>query len=242
MNGHKIKRRFLLILIVSLISFNGFSQEDTTKDKMEYPDHRLTPSEAPTEEIFYKGSLQMGGGIAYAVTNKALRVTLGGVYFAHVSGNFIFAQHLYGGLELESAQFGNTGYGVPNNTLMFIYNAGVKFGYYTYMQNDFLFCYSLSGGPSEIVYYNAPNPAPKGGFRERSFFLTPNMLASYRVNNELRIGLELTYSFMGYKFDPKLTGLDQLLNDYNPAWANNPISYFEWGFGLYWAFDEGKRK
>lgn len=209
---------------------------------MQYPDHSIQPAAPASEEIFYKGSVDLGGGIVYAITNKALRVSLGGVYFGHASGDYVFAQHLYGGLELESAQFGNTGYGVNYNTLMFLYNVGVKFGYYTFMQKDFLFCYSISGGPTQIAFYDAPNPAPKGGFKEYSFFLTPNMLASYRVNNELRIGLELSYSLMGYHFDPALTGLDQYINNYNPAWANFLTMYFEWGFGLYYAFDEGKRK
>jgi hypothetical protein len=238
MNEHKITKRFLLILIVSLISFNGIAQDDTTKDKMEYPDHTLHPAAPPPEEIFYRGSLQLGGGLVYAITNTALRRTLGGVYFAHASGDYVIAQHIYGGLELENAQFGNTEYGANINTLMFFYNVGVKIGYYTFMKNDFLFCYSLSGGPSEIVFFNAPNPAPKGGFREKSFFLTPNLLAAYRVNNELRIGLEITYAFLGYRYDPTLTGVQQYLDPYDPKWANFPVTYFEWGFGLYYAFKE----
>jgi len=111
------------------------------------------------------------------------------------------------------------------------------------MQNDFLFCYSLSAGPSLIQYSNAYTAAPKGGFRQTSFFVTPNILAGYRVNNELRIGLELTYEFLDYRFDPALTGLDQKEPvGYSTSWASAPTMYIEWGFALYWAFDEGKRK
>ncbi len=222
-----------------LISFHCFSQQDTG---MRYPDHTLTPAAPATEEIFYKGSVQIGGGVVYALTNKALRQSLGGDYAGHVSGNFVVAQHIFVGGEAEWAQFGNTEIGASVNTIMIVYNAGIKVGYYTYMQNDFLFCYSLSAGPSLIHYNNAYTPAPKGGFNEKSFFLTPNVLAGYRVNNELRIGLEVTYEFLGYKFDPALTGLDQKIFGYNTSWANAPTMYIEWGFGLYWAFDEGKRK
>jgi len=68
------------------------------------------------------------------------------------------------------------------------------------------------------------------------------MLASYRVNNELRIGLELSYIFMSYKFDPAYTGINQYIV-YDPAKDANAITtYFEWGFGVYWAFAEGKNK
>ena len=239
MKGIKINKVFFPVLIGILISFHCFSQQDTG---MRYPDHSLTPAPPATEETFYKGSLQAGGGVVYALSNKALRSSLGGDYEGHFSGNFVIAQHLYAGVETEWTQFGNTEYGANINTIMILYNAGVKVGYYTYMQNDFLFCYSLSAGPSLIQYSNAYTPAPKGGFRETSFFLTPNFLASYRVNNELRIGLEITYTFLSYQFNPVLTGLDQKINGYDPSWASGPTMYIEWGFGLYWAFDEGKRK
>jgi len=239
----KIKKIAFLILIGILLSFHGFSQVDSSKNKMEYPDHTLVAAPPATEEIFYKGSLQAGGGIVYVLSNKALRMTLGGDYEGHFSGNYVLAPHIYGGLELENAQFGNTEYGANINTIMIIYNAGIKMGYYTYMQNDFLFCYSISGGPSLITFSKAPKPAPKGGFKTTSFFITPNFLASYRVNNELRIGLDFTYGFMGYRFDPAWIGLDQMEPpDYNTSWAKANVMYFEWGFGIYWAFAEGKRK
>jgi len=178
----------------------------------------------------------------YVLFNKALRKSLGGDYEGHFSGNFVVAPHIYTGLEIEASQFGNTSFVAMASTLMFVFNAGAKIGYYTFMQKDFLFCYSLSAGPSLIRYSHAILPAPNGGFQVTSFFIAPNVLLSYRVNNELRIGIDVTYSFLGYHFDPTLTGLDQELNGYTPAWSHDPVMYVEWGFGLYWAFDEGKRK
>jgi hypothetical protein len=152
----------------------------------------------------------------------------------------VLIPHLFAGLELENTQLGSPSVIAAYNTSMFIYNAGLKVGYYTYMQNDFLFCYSISLGPSLIQYTDAPSPAPKGGFKQESFFATPNILAAYRVNNELRIGLELSYSFMGYRFDPAYTGISQFIV-YSPSNINAITSYVEWGFGVYYAFAEPKK-
>ncbi len=237
----KIKKHFLFLFIAGLFSVHCFAQDDKGDEK-QYPQHDLTAAPPATEEIFYRGSIQIGGGIMYAITNKALRSSLGGEYSGHCSGNFVIAPHIYTGLELEWAQFGNTSFVANASTIMSVFNAGVKIGYYTFMQKDFLFCYSLSGGPSLVKYSHAILPSPKGGFQVTSFFVAPNMFIGYRVNNELRIGLDLTFNFMGYHFDPTLTGLDQTLPGYTDAWSHDPTMYFQWGFGLYWAFAEGKRK
>jgi hypothetical protein len=238
MSIFKIKKHLLLLCIGTLVSLHCFSQDDTKDDGKQYPQHDLTPAPAPFEEVLYKGSIQGGGGIVYPVTNKALRLTLNGVYNLHLCANYVFAQHILGGIELENTEFGSTADVVPYSTTMGVYNVGLKIGYYTFMQNDFLFCYSLSGGPSLIKYTNAPNPAPKGGFRATSFFITPSLLAAYRVNDQLRIGLELTYGFIGYRFDPNYTGLEQFIG---PVESSTITTYFEWGFGLYWAFSEVKK-
>ncbi|HTB31625.1 MAG TPA: hypothetical protein VK808_06345 [Bacteroidia bacterium] len=242
MSSIKIKKKFLLILIGVLVSFHCFSQLDTDANKMEYPDHSLIAAPPPPEEIFYKGSLQAGGGIAFPVFNKALRESLNGVYNLHLSGNYVVAQHIYLGLELEDTQLGNTASNASFSTEMFIYNVGLKFGYYTYMQNDFLICYSLSAGPSESLYSNVPAPSPKGGFKQMSYFMTPNMLIAYRVNNELRIGLDVSIIFMTLRFNTDYLGISQLLPDYSPSDAEGITVCAQIGFGLYWAFDEGKRK
>jgi hypothetical protein len=123
---------------------------------------------------------------------------------------------------------------------MYIYGIGVKGGYYTYMQKDVLFCYSVSMGPALIKYYYTPDSPPKGGFVQKTFFITPNILAALRVNDELRIGLEISYVVMAYHFDPAYTGINQYVV-YNPAKDINALtSCAEFGFGVYWAFDEPK--
>ncbi len=233
----KFRTHFLLLLIGTFVSFNCFAQDEKADEK-QYPQHDLTPAPPANEEILYKGSLELGGGIVYPITNKALRTTFNGIYSGHFSANYIFAPHILGGVELENTQFGSNGLEAPYSTSMLIFNAGLKIGYYTFMQNDFLFVYSISGGPSLITYNKTPNAAPKGGFKQNSFFITPNWLASYRVNNELRIGLDITVGVMGLKFDPAFTGLDKYIG---PIETNTITTFWEWGFGLYWAFSEAKK-
>src|ERR1035441_1015170 len=116
MNGLKIKTRLLLVLIATLFSVPSFSQSDTGEAK-QYPDHTLTPVAAPSQEIFYKGSLQAGGGVMYVIENKALRLSLGGDYEGHFSGNFVIAPHVYSGIEIEASQFGNTSFVAMASTL-----------------------------------------------------------------------------------------------------------------------------
>jgi hypothetical protein len=237
----RIKRRLFLLAIGTLIFCNCFSQEDTSGAQKSIPSHALAPAPAPSEEIFYKGSLEGGGGIIYPITNKALCKSLAGVYYLHFSANYVFAPHLFVGLEFEDSQFGNTSSVAAYNTLMYIYSGGGKFGYYTYMQHDFLFCYSIAFGPSLIKYVGAPDPAPKGGFIQSSFFMTPNVLASYRINDQLRIGLEASVVLTGYRFDPAYTGISQYIV-YDPTKDINAVTtYIEWGFGVYWAFSEPKK-
>jgi len=237
----KMKKQILVLVIGTLVSLHCFSQEDTNKTEAPYPDHTLISPPPPPEEIFYKWSLQGGGGIIYPVTNKALGVSLSGQYYLHFSGNYILIPHLFTGLEFEGTEFGSTSSIAAYNTLMFVYNAGIKVGYYTFMQKDLLFVYSLSFGPSMIKYVGAPTPTPSA--YQTSIFMTPNVLASFRVNDELRIGIELSYMFNSYRFDPAYTGIAQFVNgQYDPVKDITGITtYFEWGFGVYWAFAEAKK-
>lgn len=235
----KLEKQYLLLFLGAVISINCFSQEDSTGNII-MKDHTLMPTPAPPEEIFYKGSVEGGGGAIIPLTNKALRLSLSGVYDIHFSGNYVLAPHIYTGLELEDVQLGNAFVDEPYNTLMTMYNAGVKVGYYTYMQNDFLFSYSLGAGPSLILYSDAPNPAPKGGFREQSFFARGDMLIGYRVNDELRVGVDISFLLLGYRFDPATTGINQYII-YNPATDTRGLTTsVGLGFGLYWAFAEAK--
>jgi len=242
MIGFKIKYCAPLFLIGTLISVNCFSQNDSAGSIVMH-DHQLIAPPAPPEEIFYKGSVQAGAGIIVPITNKALRVSLSGVYDTHLSGHYVLAPHIFAGLELEDAQLGNAVVNANYHTTMTMYNAGVKIGYYSYMQNDILFTYSLSAGPSLIIYGNAPNPAPKGGFREQTFFARPDLFAGYRVNDELRVGIDISVLILGYKFDPATTGIDQYVNGlYTPPKDISTLTTcLGLGFGLYWAVDEAKK-
>lgn len=240
MKGSKINKQFLVFFTGILISFHCWAQDDSSGIGGKSPSlHVLMPVPAPPDEVFYKGSVEGGGGTIIPITNAALRISFAGVYDTHFSGEYVMAPHLFIGLELEDIQLGNTQQDAPYNTLMTMYNVGVKMGYYTYMKNDFLFCYSLSAGPSLIIYSQTLIPAS----RQESFFVTPDLLASYRINDELRVGVDISCVLLGYRFDPAYVGIANLLpGSYNPAKDNNGItSCIGLGFGLYWAFHEAKK-
>lgn len=218
-------------------SFLCFSQTDSSGSSGNLLPKMLMPEPAPPVEIFYQGSVEGGGGAIIPLTNKALRISLGGVYEVHFSGEYVLAPHLFVGIEAEDIQLGNTAQDAPYNTLMTMYNIGVKAGYYTYMQNDFFFCYSLSAGPSLITYSSAPSSAAQ----QKSFFITPGMFAGYRINDELRVGVDIFCVILGYRFDPAYSGIAQYII-YNPAKDINGLtSCAGLGFGLYWAFREAKK-
>jgi len=237
-----ICRKLALILTGLCISVICYSQDDKdkTEDKgdLQVPD-QLTPVPPPAQEIFYQGCLQGGGGIIYPITNKALRMSLQGVYYLHFSTSYVIRQHLFAGLELENNQLGITGNVSAFNTSMFTYSVGAKIGYYSYMQRDFLISYSVSGGMSYIKFSSTPNSPPKGGFHYYSPFVTPNIFVGYRVNNELRIGLEFSYLFNFYTYDPYAIGIAQYI-DPSPSDVRGISTSFSWGFGVYEAFAEKK--
>ena len=238
MKGFKINRQFFLFFVGILLSFHCFAQDSLGFGGGGAPTV-LMPEPAPLEEIFYKGSAEGGGGAIVPITNRALRLSLGGVYDTHLSGEYVMAPHLFVGLELEDVQLGNTAQDEPYNTLMTMYNAGIKFGYYSYMQDDIFFCYSLGAGPSMIIYSEALIPAP----RQISVFIRPDLLAAYRINDELRVGVDISLMLLASRFDPAYVGVAQYLpGSYNPAKDNNGItSCVGLGFGFYWAFLEGKK-
>ncbi len=156
----KIYKQFLLLIIGTLLSIHCFSQDDNGNYTPPI-NPGLIPSPPPTSEVFYRGSVEGGGGLVIPVSNKALRNGFSGEYYVHFSFNYIFAQHIYGGLEFENTELIAPSSIVGYRTQLFTYNAGVKVGYYTYMQHDFLFCYSVSAGPSLIAYTYPVIPAPK---------------------------------------------------------------------------------
>lgn len=232
-----IKWRFVLVCVIGIFfSLRCFSQDDNGTPP-QVDNSNLAPSPPPAAEYFYRGSLEGGGGIAIPFSNKALRISLSGQYYLHLSANYIVAHHIFAGLEFENTELGSTSSIAAFNTLMFIYNAGVKAGYYTYMQHDFLFCYSLCLGPSLITYTQSTPALPKNVSGQSSYFVAPNIMVGYRLNDELRIGLEASYILLPYRFDPGDLGLSQLVN-YSSRDTSAPTSYFEIGFGFYWAFAE----
>ena len=229
----------LFFLCCLAFSTSVFAQDDKdNKEENEAPE-QLAPIPPPANEIFYQGSLYGGGGIIYPVTNHALGMSLQGVYYLHVSPQYVVAPHLFVGLELENNQLGITGTISAYNVNMFTYAAGAKIGYYSYMQRDFFLSAFVSGGMSYIKFSNVPIAAPKGGFYKEAPFFTPGFFVGYRVNDELRIGLELSYIFNLYQFDPNFIGLENY-RQYSASDIKGITTCFAWGFGVYCAFFEKK--
>src|SRR5580692_5115867 len=107
MTGYKINTCFLLLCIGMLVSFHSFSQD--TGSYIPQPNKDLVALPPPSSEIFYRGSMEGGGGVVFPVTNKALRISFVGEYYAHLSANYIFIHHIFGGLEFENTEFGSPG-------------------------------------------------------------------------------------------------------------------------------------
>lgn len=179
-------------------------------------------------------SVEASGELIYPIGNFALRNNFGGVYSVHLSCQHSIAKGLYGGFEFQNHQLSEvtpvTFRVAIATTNQFFYNAGLKVSYYSSEQNDWFFTASVVGGESWMVFNSVKGiPEPKGGFNKQAIFFSPRICESLRVNDELRIGLEVSYYYVGYAFDPNYVGITQT---YSSSQTSGATMFWGWGFSI----------
>jgi hypothetical protein len=116
--------------------------------------------------------------------------------------------------------------------------AGLKLGYYSPMANDFLFCYSISAGEAFLLYQSVPIPnLHRAEIQQQSTFLAPTFMITYRVNDQLRIGIDLSADFLPYVFNPYTVGFNNYIN-YSGYNTSNLTAIICWGFSAFYAFGQ----
>ena len=139
---------------------------------------------------------------------------------------------MYGGFELQNSEISEVTpvtYRIAvSTTNMFFYNAGLKLAYYGSELNTWFFSGSLVVGKSLMLFNHVSGiPTPSGGFKKEATFFCPRVSESLKVNDELRIGLEITFTYVAYKFDPLYINLTT--QTYPPG---GPCTFLGWGFNL----------
>ena len=213
-----------MLLIIGVVSyFSCFSQNN---DQMS--------SQTPVK-VYFPISLEAGGDLWYPITSFALKNNFGGVYFAHAAIQHQIYKGLYAGLELQNGQISEV---TPQTyriaiatTNLFAYNAGLKVSYYSDESGDWFFSASITAGGSWLAYNKLPanGPMTEAQLSKKVFFLNPCIRESLKVNDELRIGLEIMYSYYPYNFSPYNVGITQTYSD---SQLSGPMTYLAWGFNL----------
>ena len=189
-------------------------------------------------DTYYKYSLQAGVDVPYPMADNALVKSLVGIYMFHVAQQFSINKHLYAGVEFQDAEFSISinpvNYTVTPN--MFMYQGGAVFGYHTTMAKDFMTSITLFAGEAIINYTSAPIHIKAS----EPTFETLSLSEGYVVDDDLRIGFEVSFTSINYTFDPYAIGINNAGISFEPSDVKSPTMYFSWGLGIYWGFGKGK--
>jgi hypothetical protein len=222
------KARKLITLSAALIfAANAFGQASTGNDQM---------ATAPVY-TFYPYIPELGGELIYPLSNYALRDNFGGVYSVHASFQGKLINRLYAGVELQDNQISVatpvTFRVAIATTNIFFNDAGAKLAYYSSETNTWQFSCSVVVGESWLSFTKMPDSlkAPPGGFGKQAVFFSGRVFEGYKVNDELRIGLEVTYTMYNYTFDPAYVGI---ATEYTNAQKSGTTSFIGWGFALHY--------
>lgn len=191
---------------------------------------------APVGQPYHPVSIEGGGELWYPLSNYALRMNFGGVYSFHLSPNFMLAKHIYAGIE---GQYNQLSAASPeaikvalNLTNIFYYGVGAKLSYYSSETGDWFFSPSLTVGETWLSFNHLPAGfvAPPGGLKGQAVFISPRVCEGLRVNDELHISLEITYTYYNYSFDPTYVGITT--TQYPSSQTSAKTQMLGWGFSI----------
>jgi len=193
-----------------------------------------------TNDVFYKYNVQGGAEITYPITNTAMVKTFVGIYSVNASFDFSILKRLYVGPEVFDNEFAiaaNPRY-FSLNPRMFDYMGGLRIGYHSSndKSNDFMFNASFTGGMSHIVFTNYLIPAAP----QDKPFGTMFIMESYRFTDQCWIGLDISYTYLNYAFDPNYIGIENSGFTYYPSDSKGNVSFIGWGFQVLYSFSKGK--
>jgi hypothetical protein len=195
-------------------------------------------------ETFYKYDIQAGGEITYPITNTDMVKTFGGIYSVNAAFDFSILKRLYVGVGVWDNEFAIAAQPLYNsiNPRMFDYIGGLRIGYHSSndKSNDLLFNATFTGGESHITFTNAVAPAPKDGFAQNKPYGSIYLMECYRLNEQCWIGLDVSFAYLDYSFDPDYIGIQNSGLTYYPQDARGNTTYIGWGFQIFYTFSKGK--
>jgi len=221
-------RKFVSLVAAVMLTVSVFGQATTGGDQM--------PSSGPVY-TFFPYVPELGGELIYPLSNYALRDNFGGVYSVHGSFQRLLVNRLYAGIEVQDNQISVatpvTFRVAIATTNIFFNDVGAKLAYYSSEASTWQFSCSVTVGESWLTFTKMPDTlkAPPGGFGKQAIFFCGRIFEGYKVNDELRIGLEVTYSYYNYTFDPAYVGVS---TEYSSAQKSGGTSFIGWGFGLHY--------
>lgn len=218
-----------------LFSMSALGQEPgNDNDQMQGPT-------AP--QMYAPFSLEAAGGLWYPATNYALKDNFGGVYSLHISAQYDLFKNLYGGLEFQNNEISQSTpvtFRIATATAnQFFYNVGAKLSFYSSQSADWFFSFSIVAGESWMLTNKVQGiPEPPGGFKSQAVFFSPRVSESIKVNPQLRVGLEVSYNYYNYIFNPTSLGITR---QYSGAQTTGNTTLIGWGFSANYFLGKSKR-
>ncbi len=190
---------------------------------------------------YYPYIIEGGGELIYPLGNYALDSNFGGVFFAHLSVQTKVYKRLNAGLEFQINQISEVSsqpFPIATATPhIYFYNPGLKISYNSSEINLWYFSGSLVAGPSILYFTNIPGL--NHGVESKSYFVSTRISEALKVNDELRVGLEISLLLEGYAFHPIDVNLG--VND-PPSETSASSLFFGWGFNVTYFLGKAKHE
>ncbi len=225
MIGENMRKLCTLFLIMIAIPMFSFAQKDEGQ--------QMIPTSSGGSDKFFKYSVQAGTDITYALTDPAfVRDFTNGIYAFNAAIDASITKRVYIGAEGYDNEFGNAfprySYVSPR---MFLYMGGVRLGYHSSTKNDFLFNATFTGGEGIVQFTGAPVDPP----RAKSIFGSLRIMEAYRLDEQVWIGLHISYTYLPYTYNPYDIGIGQSF-PYIPSDYHGPLTYIGWGLQIFYTF------
>lgn len=233
MTGRRITYISLCLL---LLPFLGLSQDNGNGGTGN------ESSGAPANEVFYKYGLQGGVQVDFPVGDPGMVKTFNGIYAVNLSYDVSILKRLFIGIDTHFDQLAvsaNPLY-LSVNPKMFNNIGGLRVGYHSAYSkdNDFLFQATFTAGYDYIFYSSVPSFAPPQphGYNGKGSTGILAITEYYRVNEQFWVGLDLSYTYISYQFNPDYLGLQNAGITFVPSDSQGPTMYMAFGFQALFSF------
>jgi hypothetical protein len=199
-----------------------------------------TPTHHDTPFVFYARAMGM---VPHPVSNKAFRRSFTGIYDAHAGFNAELIKGFTLGVDYNNQLWKTPDNKIPGlNSYAQFNEAGLRAGYQMMGNATTMYYVGFTGGRAFIKYsglsyqtqnFNAPLPPPKTNYS--GTYLEPELGVLFFTEGNFAIGLNVSWAFYDYVFDPYAIYLNQH-KAYDDSDLKGQLQQFNFGFSMTFGF------